>query len=285
MTEEQMMLAQAQELISKYKELNKENIGTSKDPSVIRMIFFAKKDTSFAEFCAEPRFEKFWEAHLLSDPYCIIDEPEKIFLQPQPSVGSFKLVLGYFLFQDYYEKKDKTEKEISFKKSRECDYFSAMQSEINSRLTNLLNETSHEPLGLLISLLFNKINLVAQKHGTPGFMIGIVSSLKLYEKYSKSNDKDNAYICWCDALSYAHAAVLCIPHSQAAINNTFEPENPIGEKTIAAWFEKLSEPLSSYDQERAEITGANLANLYLNQLGKTLNLPVTRCERKPHLHY
>ena len=237
----------------------------------IGIIFFAMDHPEFAEFCNRKEFSRLWENYLLHDGCCILTEPKKIFLQPQPAINSFQLVLGYFLFHGYQQEEDPNKQHTLLKKAKAYDDFRAMQRTNDQLLKRCLYESDQ-----FIELLDSEIELMAKKHGAPGFIEGAIAYAQLGMSFFPTNE-DRAHAFFFKTLSYRYAAEFCALQSKAAINNTFG-DTMENEEEIQSTLKQIEDFLGEDGKGRAQLTGSNLANqLYLSQLEKDYQPIVTSC--------
>ncbi|QRN03447.1 hypothetical protein GH742_05960 [Legionella sp. MW5194] len=205
--------------------------------SLAVLIRLAMEDNHVNALCRHPVLEPHWnERWRLSgrNPHEMAiknNQPVHEYL-PQPTIPTFQLLQGIFLYSQYRTNSDAAM--LYLYQAAEAGYFPALNVLTNYCLT----QTDLHPEALHYAAL------AADYYWTPGYLLLAVTELKL-EQYDK-------------ALLHLIVAEKLLPYSDAMINNAYQGQS------LAAIAQPLMPSLDAHNWMEAKIKLAELGQLPLN---------------------
>ncbi|KTD47358.1 Ankyrin repeat protein [Legionella rubrilucens] len=211
--------------------------------SLATLIKLAIEDNSVDTLCRHPALERHWnERWRLSGR-----NPREMAIKnyqpvheylPQPTIPTFQLLQGIFLYSQYKTTSDAAM--LHLYQAAEVGYFPALNVLTNYCLTQ--TDLHHKALVYAA--------LAADYYWTPGYLLLAVTELKL-EQYDK-------------ALFHLIIAEKLLPYSDAMINNAYQGQS------LAVIAQPLMPSLDAHNWMEAKIKLAELSHLPLNMVTSRL---------------
>lgn len=235
-------------------------------PDSNTILLAAIKDSRIADFFSQQSFENDWRFLIEQNIYPLSVDP-KTFLVTQPGINPFDLAFGHFLYQEAHRLMNVHNQNTLISRAKNHYHFDAMEKSIQKLVEQISSSTggSEKTWGEF----FNEIKLIGEKHGTPGFLVGMQAYLKLGNNASAHKKKEDARCYYFQAMRYAYAAHFAKHRSIESIHNAYKGTPP--KITIEHVETDLKHHLTAYDFSLAENQGSALANINLNHLGSMLN--------------
>ncbi|MDX1838806.1 hypothetical protein DIZ81_13795 [Legionella taurinensis] len=211
--------------------------------SLSLLIKLAMEDNHVNALCRHPVLEPHWnERWRLSgrNPHEMAiknNQPVHEYL-PQPTIPTFQLLQGIFLYSQYRTNSDAAM--LHLYEAAEAGYFPALSVLTNHCLTQ--PDLHHKAL--------NYAALAANYYWTPGYLLLAVTELKL-EQYDK-------------ALLHLIIAEKLLPYSDTMINNAYQGQS------LAVIAQPLMPSLDAHNWMEAKIKLAQLGHLPLNMVTSRL---------------